>query len=193
MTDIPAPDPSATGTPTLVVTPEPSSLLRRLAGLLYDLVAVVAIVMVVGMICQAATLGSLIQTGAHTSVPWWYQLLQYIVVLAYFIVSWLRGGQTLGMRPWRMRLRTAAGGPIGLKTALLRALVVSAPLLLPLLATLHAASIETVFVVMALVWALFYCVALFDKRCRALHDIIVGTELVHFAPPRRSAHAKPHP
>jgi len=29
----------------------------------------------------------------------------------YATVSWRRGGQTLGMRPWRLRLRTADGAP----------------------------------------------------------------------------------
>ena len=38
-----------------------------------------------------------------------YQALLLVVAAAFYISSWLRGGQTLGMRPWRLRVRTADG------------------------------------------------------------------------------------
>lgn len=167
-------------------TPLYSSLLRRLSGLFYDLIAVVAIVMVVGLVCEMATLGTLIQTGPDTVVPWWYQLLQYLVVVAYFIASWLRGGQTLGMRPWRMRLRLADGRtPLSWKVALTRTAIVSLPLLLPLLVMLHATDINSMLIIMAGVWGVSYAAALFDSKHRALHDMLAGTVLVHERAPQR--------
>src|SRR6185437_16025078 len=95
-------------------------LWRRLAALIYDLLIVVAIVMVVGLLCQLATGGGLIETGAHTVVPLWYQWLQGVVVAAYFVASWRRGGQTVGMRPWRIRVSRDDGGTISLQQAVVR-------------------------------------------------------------------------
>lgn len=155
----------------------PSSLWRRLAGLVYDLVAVVAIVMVVGMVCQIATGGQLVHTGAQTSIAWWYRPLQFVVVAAYFVASWLRGGQTLGMRPWRMRLCMNNGDRVTPVAVLVRAGTVSLPLLV--LAISRVTSPRTAMLTLLAVWAVFFAVALFDRRRRALHDILAGTELVH--------------
>lgn len=165
MTDMPAQPPL-----------RPASLWRRLAGLLYDLVAVVAIVMVVGLVCQIATGGTLIHTGAHTTIAWWYRPLQYVVVTAYFVVSWLRGGQTLGMRPWRMRLRMTDGSPITPIAALTRAALVSLPLLALTLG--HALSPRAAMLGALGVWVMFFATPLIDKRRRGLHDMVAGTVLV---------------
>ena len=153
----------------------PCPLWRRLLALVYDLLIVVALVMVVGLMCQLATGGRLIRTGAHAQVPLWYQALQGAVVAAYFISSWRRGGQTLGMRPWRIRVCHTDGGTLSLRQALVRVLVAAAPLLLLTLAPrlgLHA-----VLWTVLLTWALWFAPALFDPRRRALHDLAAGSEL----------------
>ena len=36
-------------------------------------------------------------------------LVLWLVAGAYFVLSWRRGGQTMGMRPWRLRVVDAAG------------------------------------------------------------------------------------
>jgi len=153
----------------------PCPLWRRLTALVYDLLIVVAIVMVVGLLCQLATGGRLIETGAHAVVPLWYQWLQGVVVAAYFVASWRRGGQTLGMRPWRIRVSRDDGGTISLQQAVVRVLVAAAPMLLlalePVLG-LHA----TLWTVLG-AWALWFAVALLDPRRRALHDLAADTEL----------------
>lgn len=172
-----------TDTPTLADASGqflPAPLWRRLAALLYDLIAVLAIVMVVGMICEIATGGQLIATGVHTHIAWWYQPLQLLVVLSYFVISWLRGGQTLGMRPWRLYLRMRDGDALRPGIGVLRAVVAASPLLL--LSLGHIASLGTVVWAIVIVWILFFAVALFDRRARALHDLIAGTELVGFLP-----------
>jgi uncharacterized RDD family membrane protein YckC len=159
----------------LATTDTPCPLWRRLLALVYDLLIVVAIVMMVGLLCQLATGGKLIRTGATTVVPIWYQALQGAVVAAYFIGSWRRGGQTLGMRPWRIRVTRDDGGTLTLQQALIRVLVAAAPLVLLLLAPmigLHA-TLWTLLVV----WAGWFAVAMFDPRRRALHDIAAGTEI----------------
>lgn len=153
----------------------PCPLWRRLTALVYDLLAVVAIVMVVGLICQLATGGRLIQTGAQTTIAWWYQPLQALVVAAYFVGSWLRGGQTLGMRPWHLRLVAAGGGKVAPGQALRRVVVAALPLLLLALAPWLGSRGALWAVVLG--WALWFAPALVDPRRRALHDLAAGTEL----------------
>jgi len=150
-------------------------LWRRLIALLYDLVAVLAIVMTVGLICQLATGGQLITTGTQVHIAWWYQPLQAIVVAAYFVFSWLRGGQTLGMRPWRIRVTTGAGERLSFWQAAARAAVAAVPLLMLLLAPalgVHAA----LWCALGL-WIVWFAVALLDTRRRAVHDRVAGTEI----------------
>jgi uncharacterized RDD family membrane protein YckC len=43
-----------------------------------------------------------------------------LVAFGYFGLSWTRGGQTLGMRAWRIRLERADGGAPGWLDALVR-------------------------------------------------------------------------
>jgi uncharacterized RDD family membrane protein YckC len=154
-------------------------LWRRLAALLYDLLAVVAIVMVVGLLCQLATGGRLVATGPHVAVAWWYPPLQGVVVASYFVASWLRGGQTLGMRPWRLRLVSGSGDAPTPGQAVRRLLVAAAPLLLLELAPWLG--VRGSLWAVAGTWALWFAPTLVDPRRRALHDLAAGTELRHIA------------
>jgi uncharacterized RDD family membrane protein YckC len=158
---------------------EPTSLTcplwRRLTAVLYDLLAVLAIVMVVGYVCQRVTGGSLITTDGHPQIAWWYQPLQALVVSAYFVVSWLRGGQTLGMRPWRIRVTASDGGALTPAQAIVRLLVAAAPMVLlelaPWLGTGGALWAVTIG------WIVWFGTAAIDPRRRAVHDLIARTEV----------------
>ncbi|MBD8879026.1 RDD family protein [Rhodanobacter sp. 7MK24] len=153
----------------------PCPLWRRLVALVYDLLIVVAIVMVVGLLCQLATGGELIATGTHAMVPLWYQALQCVVVAAYFVASWRRGGQTVGMRPWRIRVSRDDGGTISLLQAVVRVSAAAAPMLL--LALEPTLGLHTTLWAVLAAWALWFGVALLDPRRRALHDIAADTEV----------------
>ncbi|PWK88662.1 RDD family protein [Fulvimonas soli] len=155
--------------------PDYAPLWRRLLALVYDLLAVLAIVMVVGLACQLATGGRLIATGARTEIAWWYQPLQGLVVGGYFLLSWLRGGQTLGMRPWRIRVTAAGGGAVAPYRGLLRLLAAALPLLL--LAPAPRWGMAASGWAMLAAWALWFAPALLDPRRRALHDLLAGTEV----------------
>lgn len=54
----------------------------------------------------------------------------WLVTAAYAILSWRRGGQTLGMRPWRLRLIADDGGTPGWQALVLRYAVGNVSLLL---------------------------------------------------------------
>ncbi len=155
----------------------PCPLWRRLLALVYDLLVVVAIVMVVGLVCQLATAGRLIDTthGA-VRVAWWYRPLQAVVVGGYFLASWCRGGQTLGMRAWRLRLVNAAGGPPSLRQVLVRLALAALPL--ALLALVPYLGMRIGFGAMLAAWALELMPAFFDPERRALHDRLAGTALI---------------
>lgn len=159
----------------LATTDLPCPLWRRLLALVYDLLIVVAIVMVVGLLCQLATGGQLIHTAGKTVVPIWYQLLQALVVLAYFISSWRRGGQTVGMRPWHIRVTRDDGGTPSVQQALIRVLVAAAPLVLLMLEPVIGLR-PTLWTLLG-VWAAWFAVALFDPRRRAIHDFAAHTEI----------------
>lgn len=142
---------------------------RRFAALAYDLLAVVAVIMVTDMACLLLTRGQL-DPGAA-----WYRLTLLAAAAAYFVLSWRRGGQTLGMRPWRIRLTAAGGGPIGTGRALLRFGVAATPL--ALLALNGVLSTRATLLAPLLGWVVFFAVALVDRRGRALHDLVAATEV----------------
>jgi uncharacterized RDD family membrane protein YckC len=82
----------------------------------------------------------------------------WVLAGAYFVVSWRRGGQTVGMRPWRLKVLAANGKPAGVRQLCLRYLVAW---LTP---------------VVGLAWCLF------DGERRGLHDLAAGTLFVRLQP-----------
>jgi uncharacterized RDD family membrane protein YckC len=152
----------------------PCPLWRRLLALLYDLLAVIAIAAVMGLVCQIATHGRLFDAQGH-ALTWWFQPLQYLTISAYFVVSWLRGGQTLGMRPWRIRVTSTSGTAVSWRQALIRLIVAWLPV--------FALELQTAIGMRGAIyaalggWALWFAVALVDRRRRALHDVLAGTEV----------------
>ena len=92
---------------------------------------------------------------------WWFRtgLRGYLLGVSFLFFGWfwVHGGQTLGMRAWRIRLVTAAGGRPAWRHALIRfpaALLSLAPL------------------------GLGFCWSLVDSRRRTWHDILSRTRLV---------------
>ena len=147
---------------------------RRFAAIVYDVLAVVAIVMVVGLLAQMATGGRLFDEHGRM-LTWWYQPLQGVVVGAYFLLSWTRGGQTLGMRPWRIRVTDAEGAPAGWPRGLVRLIVAALPLTLVLIYPLT--SLKAALWAPVVGWLVLLLPALVDRRRRAIHDMVAGTEI----------------
>lgn len=94
---------------------------RRVAALVYDLLLLAALLMIY-------TGGALFFTHGAAVVPatagaWVYAYRTGIigVIGGYYLINWLRSGQTLGMRAWRLRVVSDAGRPLALKAAVLRA------------------------------------------------------------------------
>lgn len=88
---------------------------KRFAAGVYDLLIVSALWLVTGAVALAATRGTL--DGAN----WLFRSLLVFVTLGYFALSWQRGGQTIGARAWRLRVRAAEGRDLSARAAWLRA------------------------------------------------------------------------
>ena len=157
--------------------PSPASIAPRLAALLYDLLIALALLLVVGLLAQLATHARLVtMRGGYAQVPLAYQGLQLAVLIGYFVLSWWRGGQSIGARAWRLRVLAADGAPPRLPRALLRALLAAAPLLALLLG--RVAPPRVALLAVAALWVIDYAALPFDRARRTLHDRLSGTRLV---------------
>ena len=133
----------------------PAGLRLRLAAVAYDLLPLIGLWFVAAMLALAVTGGALdTQTFAGKLLVQGFALG---LSAAYFVVSWTRGGQTIGMRAWKLRVVDASGASLRWSQALLRFAVA-----LVSLAALGA----------GFWWALF------DPQRRAWHDIAARTRVV---------------
>jgi len=134
------------------IAPAPAPLLARIAAMIYESLLVTAVLFVASFI--------IIPVVGELHAAWQRHLFQaYIlgVLFAYFSSFWLRSGQTLAMKTWRIRLVQANGDTLTFKQAVLR-------FFLALLGLLLAGA--------GFWWALV------DRDRQFLHDRIAGTRLV---------------
>lgn len=101
--------PAADADPAAAVAAKPAALVGlRLLALFYDAWPVLALWMLVAVpfvIVDAVVAGDARHNIAPFSVAGWLLWLAcWLVAGLYATASWRRGGQTLGMRPWRLRL-----------------------------------------------------------------------------------------
>jgi uncharacterized RDD family membrane protein YckC len=128
-------------------------LARRLAGMLYEALTAFAVAFFAGALFLVATGARDATQGALRHE---LQAVVAAALAAYYLFCWLRGGQTLAMKAWRIRLVQVTP-----RKAVVR--LVLAALLLPL----------------SILWALF------DREGQFLHDRLAGTKLI-FVPPTTS-------
>lgn len=89
--------------------------LRRLAAIVYDSFLLLALLFIAAALTLPLTHGKAI--GANN--PFFTTYL-FFVSFFFFAWFWTHGGQTLGMRAWRLRIETRHGRPVGWWHALLR-------------------------------------------------------------------------
>ncbi|MEO8802831.1 MAG: RDD family protein [Rudaea sp.] len=103
-------------TTPIAITPAP--LGRRLFALLYDLLPLLGLWFVAGVLTLAFTGGDFdARNPQHQALA---RALILIVTAGYFVLSWTRGGQTVGMRAWGLRIVADDGQRLALPRALLR-------------------------------------------------------------------------
>ncbi len=145
------PQPDSPGTLDNAAVP---GLLRRLAAIFYDSWLVAAFWLLGAMVDTVVRAGlDLGSEGHHLPL----QLYLLLAPVAFFTWFWMHGGQTLGMRAWRLKLLSRDGNPPSLRQSLVRC----AAALLSMLAL-----------------GLGYLWILFDPDRLSWHDRLSGTRLV---------------
>src|SRR5205807_10449972 len=126
------------------------SLARRLAAMVYEALLMFAVSFFAAWVFFFAS-------GGRDATRGWLraelQVFILVVLAAYFLWCWLRGGQTLAMRAWRIRLVDVTPAK-----AIIRFVLAAA--LLPL----------------SILWALV------DRDRQFLHDRLAGTRLIDARP-----------
>ena len=125
----------------------------RLACLLYESLIVVAVI-VVGVVFPYTLIGAAWGITAGGRVLLGHL---FLVLMLYFAWQWIRGGQTLAMKTWRIRLESTSGGPVSPGVAVLR---------------YSLAWIGVLAAGVTFLWALI------DRDGLYLHDRLAGTRLV---------------
>ena len=140
----------------MTVKPEisgtPCGLIRRLLIIVYDCAIVVSLLMLATMLAMFAGFGG--RTAMKDPVFTLYLLSVWFLYLAW---CWRKGGMTVGMRAWRVRIRDENGNRPGWGKSAIR-----------FLASLLSAAAGG----LGFFWALV------DSRKRTWHDILSGTTLV---------------
>jgi len=141
----------------------------RLLALAYDALPVLALWMLVAVpfvLADVAISGDpRHNVGPFSAMQWLLWLACWLATGAYAVLSWRRGGQTLGMRPWRLRV-TGIDDAAATPAALLRRYAIGTLSLLALGAGFW--------------WAWF------DRDRLTLHDRLSGTRMRRLDRLRRS-------
>ena len=130
-------------------------LARRLGAIVYDLILLFAVLLIASL--PWAISG--IQQGQAGYL--FYVFFIYALIPLYYVGFWVYGGQTLGMKTWKIRVVDLEGHPIGWGKASLR--IVCA-------------------IFSSIVCGFGFIHALFDNQNRAWHDILSRTRLINVSP-----------
>ena len=120
--------------------------------MVYEALVVLAVALLAGLAFYRAVNGPVSGSMRHL-----FQLYLFLVLGAYFVACWSRGGRTLPMQTWKMRVVRSDGMSIGIVQAMLRYV----------LAWFSLLSIGAGFL-----WAFF------DRERQFLHDRLAGTRIV---------------
>lgn len=125
----------------------PSLLLRRIAAFLYDCLLLIALFFLITSVVIAFNNGQAIQ---H---PGFYVGL-YLFAFLFFDWFWRHGGQTLGMRAWRLKVEGDDSQIITFKQSAIR------------------------YFSGSILFGITLLYALVSKRSEALHDVISKTKII---------------
>jgi uncharacterized RDD family membrane protein YckC len=150
--------------PPIPLPPLDAPLHRRLLALIYESLLLAAVLM-----AGALPFSVFAQAADRVAARPLFQLYLLALAAIYFVWQWLRGGQTLPMKTWRLQLVTRDGAPLTRAHALQRLVFAIA----------GAAALGAGFL-----WALA------DRDRRFLHDRLAGT-LIIFVPATTASPPRP--
>jgi len=142
----------------------PVHLIKRLFAILYDLFLLISLLLIVGGIISTLAINYFNNGHAITDTHPAHTPYQIILLSNFFLLSflffgwfWTHGGQTLGMRTWRIQLISESGGAISWKIAFVRFL---------------AGLLSIMCFGLGFLWSLA------DAEKRTWHDILSHTRLI---------------
>lgn len=133
----------------------PVTLLRRLMAIFYDLFLLTAILFLATALVNAINQGKAIDQDSRYILL--FDLYLMSIIFFYFGWFWTHGGQTLGMKTWKIKLISNDSQNINWKQVLIR---------------------EATAVTSWLCLGLGFFWSVFDKKKRCWHDMTSHTTLV---------------
>ncbi len=156
-----------------------AGLARRMACLVYDGVLLVGVLM-------AAGLAYALVTGQRDAMVGrlGLQVFLFVVLGIYFTWFWSRGGQTVAMKAWRIRVLRTDGSPLSLTRALARYLL-GWLWFMPTLLVLWlpgVASVGGMLATLAFGVIGYAALTMLNSDRQFWHDVACGTRLVNWRP-----------
>lgn len=127
-------------------------IMRRLFSMLYEILLLLAVLFFSAYIFLALT-----QNAQSVAIKIVFQIYLVLIIAIYFLWFWCKGGQTLAMKTWHLRLVSAHGASVTLTQCGLRFV---------------AAFIGIGLGGVSILWALI------DRDRQFLHDRIAGTKII---------------
>ena len=139
----------------------PVSLFKRLMAIIYDLFLLAAVLFISEIVPVVLNHGDAI-SKQNGPLIFYFLHPVYLLLISYVFLGWfwVHGGQTLGMKTWRIQLKTSTGENLNWQMAATRFIV---------------AIISWCVLGLGFFWSLF------DERKRTWHDIASGTVMVQLA------------
>ena len=122
----------------------------RLAAIAYDSFLLAAVLFL-------ATLPITLLYGGALQGQWWFRSYLLVIAFLFFAWFWIHGGQTLGMRAWRIRVQSTDGNALSWRACAIR------------------------FAVALLSWSVFglgFLWSLWDRQSRCWHDMASSSRLL---------------
>jgi uncharacterized RDD family membrane protein YckC len=130
-------------------------ILKRLMACVYELLILIAIWMLFTWLYV-----SLFGDATHGAKRLWLQLLLWLITGFYFVMCWVRTGQTLAMQAWKMKIVNQEGRLLSWRQAILRYVLAS---------------------VLTLMFGLSLLYMLVNRQRLFLHDQLLGSRYVVLA------------
>ena len=145
--------------------------------MIYEAMLLFGVIFIAGWIFDTLTQSRHALTLRHARQFW-----LFLVLGAYFVFFWHRGGQTLAMKTWHIKVLVPGFENIPIGKAIMRYLL-AWMWFLPAMALDYALGLKgwNSMGVLATGMALWAITALFDKDRQFLHDRLSGTYLINLS------------
>ncbi|MCP1675000.1 putative RDD family membrane protein YckC [Natronocella acetinitrilica] len=97
----------------------PGGVFRRLSAMVYDGLLLLAVLIAGSFLFLPLTGGEAVDGPMRLA----FQAYVVLLIVGFFGYFWMRGGQTLGLWTWKLRLQRHDGGRIGMNDVMLRIMV----------------------------------------------------------------------